>query len=111
MVLYIYVHIACMDISMSILYNLIKLLSSVSSLYKVTPSSYITIESESISHSAVSNSLPPQAPPSMGFSRQEYWNGFPCPPPENLSDPGIEPTALQTDSLLSETPGNGIHNH
>ena len=32
-----------------------------------------------------------QAPPSMGFSRQEYWSGllFPC--PGNLPDPGIEP--------------------
>ena len=75
---------------MSILYNLIKLLSYVSSLYKVTPSSYITIESESISHSVVSNSLPPQTPPSMGFSRQEYWNGFPYPPPGNLPGPEIK---------------------
>ena len=28
----------------------------------------------------------------MGFSKQEYWNGLPCPPPGNLLDPGIEPT-------------------
>ena len=34
-----------------------------------------------------------QAPLSMGFSRQEYWSGLPCPPPEDLPDPGIEPTA------------------
>ena len=32
-----------------------------------------------------------QVPPSMGFSRQEYWSGLPCPPPGNLPDPGIEP--------------------
>ena len=32
-----------------------------------------------------------QAPPSMGFSRQEYWNGLPFPSPGDLSDPGIEP--------------------
>ena len=32
-----------------------------------------------------------QAPLSVGFSRQEYWNGLPCPPPGNLPDPGIEP--------------------
>ena len=32
-----------------------------------------------------------QAPPSMGFSRQEYWSGLPLPSPEDLSDPGIEP--------------------
>ena len=27
----------------------------------------------------------------MGFSRQEYWSGLPCPPPEDLPDPGIKP--------------------
>ena len=31
------------------------------------------------------------APPSMGFSRQEYWSGLPFPSPEDLPDPGIEP--------------------
>ena len=28
---------------------------------------------------------------SMGFSRQEYWSGLPCPPPGNLLNPGLEP--------------------
>ena len=39
-----------------------------------------------------------QAPPSMGFSRQEYWSGVPFPSPEDLPDPGFEPRspALQT---------------
>ena len=32
-----------------------------------------------------------QAPPSMGFSRQEYWSGLPFPSPEDLPDPGVEP--------------------
>ena len=32
-----------------------------------------------------------QAPPSMGFSKQEYWIGFPFPYPGDLPDPGIEP--------------------
>ena len=32
-----------------------------------------------------------QAPPSMGFSRQEYWSGLPFPSPGNLPDPGIKP--------------------
>ena len=32
-----------------------------------------------------------QAPPSMGFSRQEYWSGFPFPSPGDLPDLGIEP--------------------
>ena len=40
-----------------------------------------------------------QAPLSIGILRQEYWSGLPCPPPENLPDPGIEPrsSALQAD--------------
>ena len=43
-----------------------------------------------------------QAPPSMGFSRQEYWCRLPFPSPGDLPDPGIEPTspALKADSLL-----------
>ena len=42
-----------------------------------------------------------QAPLSMGFSKQEYWNGLPCPLPGALPNPEIEPMspALQTDSL------------
>ena len=45
-----------------------------------------------------------QAPLSVGFSRQEYWSGLPCPPPGDLPDPEIEPgspptSALQVDSL------------
>ena len=35
-----------------------------------------------------------QAPLSMGFSRQEYWNGLPCPPPGDLPNPGIKPVSL-----------------
>ena len=31
-----------------------------------------------------------QSPLSMGFSRQEYWSGSPCPPPGDLPNPGIE---------------------
>ena len=31
-----------------------------------------------------------QAPLSMGFSKQEYWSGLPCPPTGDLPDPGIE---------------------
>ena len=48
-----------------------------------------------------------QAPPSMGFSRQEYWSGVPFPFPGDLPNPGIEPgsPALQADTLTSEPPG------
>ena len=47
-----------------------------------------------------------QAPPSMGFSRQEYWSGLPFPSPGDLPDPGIEPRspAFQADALTSEPP-------
>ena len=52
-----------------------------------------------------------QAPPSMGFSRQEYWSGLPFPFPGDLPDPGIEPRspALQADALPSETPGKACY--
>ena len=45
-----------------------------------------------------------QAPLSMGFFRQEYWNGLPFPSPRDHPDPGIEDRspALQADSLLTE---------
>ena len=45
-----------------------------------------------------------QAPPSMGFSRQEHWSGV----PEDLPNPGVEPRspALQVDSLPIEPLGN-----
>ena len=35
-----------------------------------------------------------QAPLFMGFSRQEYWSGFPCPPSGDLPDSEIKPTSL-----------------
>ena len=34
-----------------------------------------------------------QAPLSMGFPRQEYWSGLPCPSPGDLPDPGMEPVS------------------
>ena len=44
-----------------------------------------------------------QAPPSMGFSRQEYWSELTCPPLEDLPDPGIE-----SESLLSPAMAGGF---
>ena len=35
----------------------------------------------------------------MGFSRQEYWSGLPCPPPGDLPDPGTEPTSFTSLAL------------
>ena len=51
-----------------------------------------------------------QAPPSMAFSRQEYWSGLPFPSPGDLPDAGIEPRSpvLQADALTSEPPGKPL---
>ena len=65
-----------------------------------------------LSCSVMSDSLQPhgtiahQAPLSMGFSRQEYWNKLSCPPPGDLPNTGIKPRSptLQVDSLPSEPP-------
>ena len=40
-----------------------------------------------------------QAPPSRGFSRQDYCSGLPCPPPGDLPDSGIEPASLMSPAL------------
>ena len=53
----------------------------------------------------------PLDPLFMGFSRQEYWRGLPCPPPRDLPHPGIKTTstaspALQMDSLPLSHPGS-----
>ena len=52
--------------------------------------------------------VPCQAPPSMGFSSQEYWSALPFSSPGDLPNPGTGPgsPALQADSLPSEPPGN-----
>ena len=58
-----------------------------------------------LSHSVVSDSLPPHGLyPSRrlgpwGFSRQEYWSGLPCPPPGDLPNQGIKPTSLMSPAL------------
>ena len=52
-----------------------------------------------------------QAPLSMGFPKQEYWNGLPFPSTGDLLDPGTEPesSALQADSLPAELSGKGYY--
>ena len=73
-----------------------------------------------LSHSVVSDSLRPmncRQPCRLlypqGFSRQEYWNGLPCPSPRDLPNPGIQSRcpALQEDSLPSEAPGSPMGNY
>ena len=43
-----------------------------------------------------------QAPLSTEFSRQEYWNQLPFPPPGDFPDPGIEPVSLVSSALAGE---------
>jgi len=51
-----------------------------------------------------------QSPPSVRFSRPEYWNGLPFPPPGDRPNPGFEPgsPALQSDSSPSAPPGKPL---
>ena len=54
----------------------------------------LKVKVKSLSHVRLFETLwtvAPQAPLSMGFSRQEYWSGLPFPSPGDLPDPGIEP--------------------
>ena len=62
----------------------------------------ITAKTVSTQNREISHGLRPYfAPPSMRFSRQKYWSGLPFPSPEDLPDPGIEPSSptLQGDAL------------
>ena len=52
-----------------------------------------------VSDSATLWTIDHQAPPLVGFSRQEYWSGLPCRPPGDLSDPGIKPACLMSSAL------------
>ena len=58
----------------------------------------------------IPRTLAHQAPQSMGFSRQEYWNELPFSSPGDLPNPGIEPRSrtLQVDSLPAEPQGKPI---
>ena len=58
----------------------------------------------------------PLAPLSMEFSKQEYWQGLPCPPQWDLWDSGIKPTTLTSPALAAGfftlvPPGKPIYVH
>ena len=62
----------------------------------------MSLHAKSLSHVRLSATLwtiARQAPLPMGFSRQEYWRGLPCPPPGDLSDPGIKPRLFTSPAL------------
>ena len=54
-----------------------------------------------VSDSATLWTIVKQSPPSMGFSKQEYWSGLPCLPPEDLPNPWIKAVSLASLTLIS----------
>ena len=54
-----------------------------------------------------------QVPTSVGFPRQEHWNGLPFPSPGDLPDPGIKPISLSLGDgfFTAETPGKPFHSY
>ena len=55
-----------------------------------------------VQHFATQRTIACQTPLSMGFSRQEYWSGLPCPHPGDLLNPEIEPMSLMSPALADE---------
>ena len=88
---------------------------TVSSQIHTTPEKYQRTKNQAsmLSHFshvrllATLRTIAQQAPLSMGFFRQEYWSGLPCPPPGDLPDPRIEPVfpALAGGFFTTETTG------
>ena len=78
----------------------------------ILPDNHVCVGHSVMSDFATPWNIAHQAPPSMEFSRQEYWSGEPFPSPGDLSDPGTEPRspALQAESLPSEPPMQGREN-
>ena len=64
-----------------------------------------------VSDSATLWTVVHQTPLSMGFSRQEYLSGLPCPFPGDLPDPGIEPVSptLTGGFFTTEPPGKPLY--
>ena len=79
-------------------------------MFKYFDFCYVKVKVKSLSHVRCFSTLwtvTYQAPPSMEFSRQEYWSGLPFPSPWYLPNPGTKPRSptLWADTLLSEPPG------
>ena len=80
--------------------NLIRILIRCHQIY----SSFSSKSTSGKSHSCIQLyvtlcTIAHQSPLSLGFSRQEYWTGLPCPPPGDLPNPGIKPTSLPSPAL------------
>ena len=60
---------------------------------------YVCVHTQSCLTLCDSWTVAQQAPPSVGFSKQEYYSELPFPTPGDLPDPGIEPTSLASPAL------------
>ena len=63
---------------------------------------FFSVRAQSLSHVGLFVTpwtIAQQTPPSMGFSRQEYWSRLPCPPLIDLPDPGIKPASPSSPAL------------
>ena len=90
-------------------FNIQKSINEIHHINKLKNKSHmiISIRSDQISRSVVSDSLTPwtvahQAPLLMESSRQEYWSGLPLPLPGDLPDLRTEPTSLASPALVGE---------
>ena len=51
-----------------------------------------------------------QAPPSLGFSRQEHWSGLPFPPPMHESESEVSQSCpTLSDPMDCSPPGSSVH--
>ena len=61
-----------------------------------SPVSHVTLRGPREAVQTATWTVACQAPLSVGFSRQEYWSGLPCPPAVDLPNPEIKPAPLVT---------------
>ena len=81
---------------------------------RVNEITYVMHACSVVSNSTTPQTVAPQAPRPMGFSREKYWSGLPFTFPGDLPNPGIEPIspaplALQVKSLLLSHQGSPMH--
>ena len=84
-----------------LIYNVV-LITTVQLSYSVKRVCAHSVVSDSVTLWAVAH----QDPLSMGFFRQEYWNGLPFPSPGELPNKGIEPVSPVGRFFIAEPAGN-----
>ena len=88
--------------------SFIKICGEVRYFLKFFPNSFLVFWLCVLSHSVLSDYLPPHGGPlSTGFSRQECWSGLPFPSPGDLSNPRINPSLLPCRQILYQLSHQG----